>query len=1000
MKRLFFCFGVFSFLLIAGNLKVNAQCNDCKNGSKRISHKRVNIKQVKPDTSNVHGKLTQNYLLQNICGLNYTQVSVLTETRTRADTFNVNGSGFPTVLNLTGLPYKTCPSILKAYLYFGCTYSEQSAPAATVTITNPAYTITTLPATIAGTTQDMICWGGFGSANYRVDVTSLITGNGNYTVKVSGFMAPAWEIDGATLLVLYSDPSASYSGSIALWDGELSTDDNVSITSVDKSFSVCAATPNATAFSILADVQARYGTDSLNVHRINAERYNGNLDTFSNLFWNFCEVPTSLYASQDSIVYNSYVNDSGDCYFIGLQGLYWQNTNCVTCSPTVSTLTITPTATVVTCGNNGSASVVVSGATGPLTYYWSPSGQTTDTATMLKQGTYTITVSDGNSCAGDTITVGNIGMVLNMSTVPQYCTTPGTATINASGGWPPYTYLWSNSTTTSSITVTAGFYSVAVSDNSGCTLTDTVTLFYTTPIIAYVMGNLPITCPPTPGWLNITTIYGGHPPYTYSWSPGGQTTTYISGLSAGMYTINITDSIGCTFSATDSLYNYPTLMWVTINTTPYYCSALGGSANAVVHSGTPPYTYLWSPGGQTTDTINGLSAGTYSVTVTDSNGCIYSWKDSIVTGTVSDTIYNTFNSINAGDSTDANGWSNVPATYSWSPAVLATYPDSSYTWLHPASTTIFTLTITTACGTYTDTLTVFVSGCANTHNESICIVTIDTNTDRDEIIWQRVNSPSNGYYFIYKETSSSSYSMIASQPVTVMSDYIDTASRPNLAPCSYELQTYDSCGFSLISAQHTSIYMTDTAMYHVNVINWTPYVGFTPAKYFIYRGLSLHTLVKIDSVPVTALTYHDTLPPPSAVYMVQAENPGGPCIPTTKIKPRVSSNGVTLVSRSNTRRLKNYTGIEQLDGVLGNVNIFPNPNTGTFNLSYSLTNSGNVSLSIIDELGQVVFTNAEHRSAGQTNEQINLENLAAGIYSLRLQTSSGITVKKLVVMKR
>ena len=161
----------------------------------------------------------------------------------------------------------------------------------------------------------------------------------------------------------------------------------------------------------------------------------------------------------------------------------------------------------------------------------------------------------------------------------------------------------------------------------------------------------------------------------------------------------------------------------------------------------------------------------------------------------------------------------------------------------------------------------------------------------------------------------------------------------------------------------------------------------------------MSTLVQVDSVANTVLTYSDTLAPIGSIYLVEAVNPSGTCVPSTIIKGHnVAANplGISISNAFNTAIL----GVTNIGSSLSNVKIYPNPSNGTFNLSYSLTNSGNVSIAIIDELGQIVFASSEQRNSGQTNEQINMENLSAGIYSLRLQTSSGIMVKKLVVMKR
>ena len=293
--------------------------------------------------------------------------------------------------------------------------------------------------------------------------------------------------------------------------------------------------------------------------------------------------------------------------------------------------------------------------------------------------------------------------------------------------------------------------------------------------------------------------------------------------------------------------------------------------------------------------------------------------------------------------------------------------------------------------------------CEDMYTEPLCIATVDTATNKCEIIWGRTNSPPQngaGYYNVYRDTGTV-LKMVHTQALNVLSEYIDLTSDPSTGPESYELSTGDSCGESALSTKHTTMFLTTTSGFNVYKLNWTAYVGFTPSKYRIFRGPSMHSLVQIDSVASTVLSFHDTLPPIGSYYAIEAVNPSGACIPTTVVKHHNITSTTLSGSFSNGFNTGTLisTGIEN-NSILSNIKIYPNPGNGIFNISYSLANVGNVNISIIDELGQVVYANAEQRSAGQTNEQINLENLAAGIYSLRLQTSSGITVKKLVVMKK
>jgi hypothetical protein len=1070
MKRAKLCF--ISLLTLGSSLFTlsYAQCTDCRNGMPTRAHYMEMKRAHNHRISALPDSLPTAFLMQNACGLNYTEATVLTETRTAGYGFNMGGTGFPTTLSITGIPSIYCSTVAKAYVYLGVSYTEATPPPASITLTNPAAVVTTVPASMRGAAQP-VCWGEIGTATYRADVTSLITGNGNYNVDVSGFANKNWEIDGVTLFIVYQDHTVSYSGSIQINDGDIGYT-MLEDSSVQRGFNVCASSANATAFAMLGDMQANVSGG------VNTETYNGTTVTFPNNFWNYCSIPTSVYAGQDSVTYMTYTNDNGqDCYFLGVTGLYWQNTTCTTCTPVVTTMTLTCSSTPVTCGNNGTASVTVAGATGPLTYSWS-NGETTSTATGLTPGSYSVSVSDGNTCASGSTTVGNTGMALSSTIIPAGCLSLGSATINATGGISPYTYLWApmGQTTATATGLSQGSYTVNVTDNAGCSLYDTVLISNSSTAISLSIATVPsytcpyslgsatvtvytgkapftyswsngqtsshatglsagtnsvtvqdsngcsamdttvitniattmsvtvgwtyaVTCPAIPGTAEVYVITGTAP-FTYLWSPGGQTTDSISGLSGGSYTVTVHDANGCSITAVDSVPVISSVITGGAYASPYICPAVEGTAYANITNGNPPFTYLWTPGGQTTSGITGLTAGTYTVQVTDSTGCSQTFSTSVSSSSVSFYVTGAPLSIIPGDSFYLNAVCNTSGTYSWSPAGSLTNPNIQYPVATPTVTTTYTCIVTTPCGMYSDTITVFVSGCANPYHEDICIVTIDTATDRDEIIWGRLNSPPNGYYYLQKENSSFTYSFLVSQPLTMMSDYIDTSSRPQQGPCTYILATDDSCGVSFWSPPHTSIFLYDSTGTNVNILYWTGYVGFTPTQYLIYRGSKLSTLVKIDSVSNTTFTYHDTLPPANSVYLIEALNPNGPCIPSPKIKPRTSTADFAI-SMSNPRRIKNLTtGLANIGNSVSNVSIYPNPSNGTFNLTYSLNNGGSVNINIVDELGQVVYTANEQRGAGKTTEQINLENLSAGIYSVRLQTSSGITVKKLVVMKK
>ncbi|MCB9233423.1 MAG: gliding motility-associated C-terminal domain-containing protein [Bacteroidia bacterium] len=115
-------------------------------------------------------------------------------------------------------------------------------------------------------------------------------------------------------------------------------------------------------------------------------------------------------------------------------------------------------------------------------------------------------------------------------------------------------------------------------------------------------------------------IPAGNPPFTYSWSNGGTTDT-IFGLCPGQYNVTVMDSDSCSTTITVLVNSAPPLVLVT-DSLDAFCGNSDGAAWVTVSGGTGPYTYNWQPGGQITDTLHNVLAGTYTVYVTDSAGCM------------------------------------------------------------------------------------------------------------------------------------------------------------------------------------------------------------------------------------------------------------------------------------------------------------------------------------------------------------------------------------------
>jgi gliding motility-associated-like protein len=389
--------------------------------------------------------------------------------------------------------------------------------------------------------------------------------------------------------------------------------------------------------------------------------------------WDFCwSIKTKSNCTACTNL-NVSINTAGDGESGSWTSIACQGDPNYTFGSVISCCTVTASATNVTCfgGNNGSATATP-GTSGvaPFTYSWNSNPvQTTQTATNLSAGNYTVTAIDFNGCISTatvsitqptTITVSN-------TQVNSTCGNPnGSSTANATGGIGPYTYLWSNGQTTQTATsLLPGPYTVTVTGIGGCIGTGSTNIVSTGFISASISPTNVSCFNGNNGSLYVSPTGGSS--YTYLWS-NGQTTQTATGLISGIYTVTITSS-GCLITTTASI-TQPTQISVSTNTISTTCGLANGSISTNVSGGTIPYTYLWS-NGQTTQTAINLISGVYSCTVTDANGC-----QSVVTNTLANTG-SPISAVSTTSNVSCNGICNgqiqlfpnggtLPYTYSWS----------------------------------------------------------------------------------------------------------------------------------------------------------------------------------------------------------------------------------------------------------------------------------------------------------------------------------------------
>jgi len=405
------------------------------------------------------------------------------------------------------------------------------------------------------------------------------------------------------------------------------------------------------------------------------------LSTEDPTFWSWTfpgGTPATAMAQNPTVVYNS----------AGTYNVSLTTTNTV--GPDTETFngyitvnanpTLVMTGSSVNCTCTGTLEVAASSGATPYTYLWNdPSTQATPVATFLCAGTYTVTVTDANGC----VNIGNATVietgtfsagVTSSSDITCSGANDGTATVTAAGGTAPYTYAWSNSSSSTSISsLAAGIYSVTVTDANGCTSIDNVTIAEPSTLSVSIT-NKNVICYRDCNGSSTAAPSGGVLPYTYQWDdPSLQNSAAAINLCAGSYNVTVTDANGCGVTASGTITESAQII-LNATTVDATCGNPDGSATVAPTGGAGTYTYLWGDLlSQTTSTAVGLTSGGVTVMVTDADGCsVTATVDVGATGgpvvTIPSTSNITCSGTCNGTATASVASGTAPLTYLWSDA--------------------------------------------------------------------------------------------------------------------------------------------------------------------------------------------------------------------------------------------------------------------------------------------------------------------------------------------
>jgi hypothetical protein len=664
--------------------------------------------------------------------------------------------------------------------------------------------------------------------------------------------------------------------------------------------------------------------------------------------------------------------------------------------PAVLTTTLTKTDANCNGTCTGAASVISGGGSSPYTYLWLPLAQTTPNASFLCAGTHTVLVADKNNCVkSDTITIGEpLGVPITVTVTPTSCgTQSGTAaaSISGPGAVPPFSYLWTTGSTATSINgLDAGIYRANCTDGNGCfgfadaLVTSSngpvITTNSTTNISCYGLSN---------GAIDIS-VTGGTAPYTFAWS-NGQTTEDALGLSYGPYEVKVTDATGCLVVKTLSV-SQPALLTLNSSVINSGCAATNGSATVVVNGGTSPYSYAWNPGGSAA-TASGLGAGVYKVTITDSKGCIDSAMIAVQDSGGPVVFVDTVVAASCGSS----GYvllvpldSNAIAGYNWTTGSTS----QNLTGVAPGNYGVV-ITDTSGC----KSVLIAPVNPVLPPIKPICLVTVDTLTRENIIVWEKPVSTFIAGFNIYRESSQQGiYQKIAFSPYANVSTYYDPIADPSVKWTRYRISMKDICGTEgPVSPDHKTMHMSvQSSTANSTTLIWDAYVGYPFSYYNIYRKDSVNGIwTLIGAMPANITSYTDVTFPHTGdtiYYHIDVDHGGNDCIATIKYPDPMATSVKSSKSNSSERTTLPPASVAEISADSW-IAVYPSPNNGLFTIELKKNSSSTIQ--IFNVLGEEV--KRINPSGNKNKIEVDIRKQTRGVYYIRVTSDDKIITKKIVI---
>lgn len=682
-------------------------------------------------------------------------------------------------------------------------------------------------------------------------------------------------------------------------------------------------------------------------------------------------------------------------------GLYILTVTDTVCPTDIDSIVVAPSSSIsithtinnhVSCngGYNGSATISITGAGASPNIWWS-SGSSSLTDNDLGAGYTYIQVMDSSGfCVGyDSIFITEPAILMDSLsfTEPSCGLNNGNISTNVSGGTAPYSYFWNTGNMANNLNgISAGIYVVDVTDANGCMTTNSITLGTAggptfsptvTHISCYNADN---------GTINVS-LSGGTPPYTVYWTDmdSSYTTLNRTNLQAGPYELVVADANGCQSIFTTTI-NEPWPIDINMNaTSPSACTVADGSITTSVQGGTAPYTYLWSDA-STASTLNGLTAGVYSLTVTDANGCTSTKSEFLSDPTLVDAYGNDIPT-NCGTNTGSIDITvfNGSGSYSYQWTNGATTEDIS--GLYPGA---YGVTITDLFDGCVKALQFGVNSTTANYEPEVCLVTVDTLDEKNVIVWERPAIGGIKEFRIYRETSAPGvYRYIGTNPIDSLTEMKDTLANTDLRTWKYKISAIDSCGIEtgVSEIEHRPIFLTvDTNNVGLPSLVWTSYMGRPYSDYVVKRNANGTGWVDVVTLPASQNAYVDVNCPSGLIeYTIEA----------VFTSTCTSTRGAINTTRSNIKSPSSViTGLKGNTANSNNISLFPNPSQDNFTISLANKVNEKVSVDIVNALGQIVYST--NINDGNKSITVAASNWNTGVYFVRINSKEFHSVIKFV----